>query len=80
MDSRCIDDFLEDGESGDKSDSSTDSVKCRGFRVLEMPERGGGRLERLVPNDGFGTVNALFKLYHERYTTSGSSIWATQKG
>ena len=62
MDSRSIDDFLEDEESRDKSDSSTSSVERRGFRVLEMPERGGGRLERLAPNDGFGKVNALFRL------------------
>lgn len=62
MDSWSIDDLLEDEESGDKSDNWTDSVERRGFRLLEMPERGGGRLERLVPNDGFGTVNALFRL------------------
>lgn len=43
-----IDDFLDDVESGVKSDSSTDSVERRGFRLLEMPERGGGRLQRFV--------------------------------
>lgn len=49
MDSRGIDDFLEDEESGEKFDSWTGSVERRGFRLLEMPERGGGRLERVVP-------------------------------
>ena len=62
MDSWSIDDFLEDEETGDKFDSWIDSVERHGFRLLEMPERGGGRLERLVPNDRFGTVNALFRL------------------
>lgn len=57
-----IDDFLDDVESGVKSDSSTDSVERRGFRLLEMPERGGGRLQRFVPDDVFATVNVLFTL------------------